>query len=73
MGAGAFQIIENRKNPEAIGTLETYFDQYFDHWMVAFGGWLYDQYGDKFGYLTPEQLQQAFLQYEQEYGDPGSP
>ena len=41
-------------------------------------GWLLsevgcDQYGDEFGYLTPEQLEQAYIQYEQEYGDPGSP
>ncbi len=73
MGAGAFQIYDNWDDPQSIGTLETYFDQYFDHWMVAFGGWLYDQYGDEFGYLTPEQLEQAYLQYQQEHGDPGSP
>ena len=73
MGAGAFQINDNWNNPDAIGSPSTYFDQSFDHWMVGFGGWLYDVYGDEFGNLTAEQLEAAYLEFNEENGDPGQP
>jgi len=71
-GAGAFQIYDNWGS-NAIGTPSTYFDEPFDNWMVNFGGWLYDQYGDQFGKLTNKQLEEAYRKYKEEHGSPGQP
>ena len=72
-GAGAFQVWDNRRNPGNIGPLSTYFDDPHDNWMVRFGEWLYDQYGDKFGKLTPDQLTDALKKYQKDNGSPGDP
>ena len=73
LGAGAFQIYDNWGSPDAIGTPLTYYDEPFDNWMVNFGGWLYDQYGDQFGKLTYKQLEDAYRKYKEEHGSPGQP
>jgi len=72
LGASAYQIHDNWGS-DAIGTPSTYFDEPFDNWMVNFGGWLYDQYGDQFVKLTNKQLEEAYRKYKEEHGSPGQP
>jgi hypothetical protein len=71
-GAGMFQIKDNW-GTNGIGPLKTYFDDPYDNWMVNFGGWLYDNYKDQFGKLTPKQLEDAFKTYQKDHGSPGTP
>jgi RHS repeat-associated protein len=59
--AGAFHFLQNF--PKGIGTYRTYFDDPFDNWMIKFGEWLFDHYGDDFGKLTPELLEEALNKY----------
>ncbi|OGO31775.1 MAG: hypothetical protein A2136_03665 [Chloroflexi bacterium RBG_16_54_11] len=72
-GAGAFQIWDNKDDLNNIGTLSTLYDDPYDNWMIKFGIWLYDQYGDEFGNLTLEQFEEALNNYIEENGDPGEP
>jgi len=73
LGAGTSQIYDNWGRPDAIGTPATYFDDPYDNWMVNFGGWLYDQYGDQFGELTYIQLEDAYRRYKEEHNSPRQP
>jgi hypothetical protein len=72
-GAGAFQIWDNKDSLKDIGKPNTYFDDPYDNWMIMFGIWLYDQYGDEFGNLSQDQLAEALNDYIEENGDPGEP
>ncbi len=72
-GAGAFQIWDNRNDPSVFGPPGTYFDDPYDNWMIRFGCWLFEQYGDQFGKLTKEQLEAAFKEFEKDNGSPGEP
>jgi hypothetical protein len=67
--AGAFQVKDHLNDPSVIGSVQTYFDDLYDKWMVNFGAWLYDQ----FGKLPPEQLTEALGRYEKGHGSPGEP
>ena len=73
LGAGIFQIKDNWGSPSALGTPATYFDDPYDNWMINFGGWLYEQYGEEFGQLTQEQLEEAWKEYSGDHGSPGEP
>ena len=72
-GAGAFQIWDNKNNPEDIGKPGTFFDDPYDNWMIKFGIWLYDHYEDEFGNLTLDQLEEALDIYIEDNGTPGEP
>lgn len=75
-GAGVFHVYDNgikRGDWGNVGALENYFDDPYDAWMIRFGSWLYDNIGEKFGFLSDKDLTEAMKKYIQENGYPGEP
>lgn len=69
-GAGAFQLWDNRKNPDAWGGLDTMFDEQFDNWWIRFGIYLHGVIQDDLSRLTKEDLAEILGVYISQNGDP---
>jgi RHS repeat-associated protein len=68
LGAGLFHAGDNP--PDKWGTLETYLDDPFDNWWIAFGFYLYEQYEDRVDELTKDVLEEELEKYIGDHGEP---